>query len=485
MRAKKCSNKSSNPQNQRGVALLILLLIFGAGAMYVLLRGLNQSNLQIERDKITERALAQAKEALIGYAVSRPLVASASIRPGELPCPDMINDGNTWNSHFNSGCSNAVDRLGRLPLKALGLQDLRDGYGERLWYAISNNFKNNPRQIGLPLNSNTNGTIAIKDASGQTIYGDTLRNGVIAVIFAPGAPITRQGATATQDRGCGTDAKCIAEKICTASPSTSSFNTPLCNPANYLESALGNDNAIFSEATISTPSTTGFIQGKVIEATSGNTILNDRFVVITYEDLMPKIEKRVLAEVRDCLIDYANNNSGRYPWPVPIANLTFSTLITGVAGTFFGRLPDPFFMATVASSGASPMTDNWSSCNIGSSYPLTAGGTVTGWWGRNKWYETIFYGFASSYQPAPSPAIPCSACITINTPSPSLILNGKSLVIIAGGRTSETQLFNTDPLKKTLPNYYFELDNATPFDGVFFQGPITSSLNDQVIFSPQ
>jgi hypothetical protein len=473
------SFKSISYNKQRGIALLILLLVLGSGALYGLLRTLNQNSIQMERDKKTTEALALAKEALIGYAVSRPLISDSTIRPGELPCPDMINDGRTTNSRSGNSCSLIIDRLGRLPWKELGLPDLRDGYGERLWYAVSNNYKNRP-QI-LPLNSNTNGTISIKNSLDQITYGNTLRNGVIAVIIAPGAPITRKGAASAQYRGCGTDTKCLTEKICTASAATPSSNTPLCSPANYLDSALGNDNALLSEATSSSSSLTGFIQGNIVDSTTGNTIVNDRFVVITYEDLMPRVERRVAAELLQCLLSYAALNDGRYPWPVPISNLSFSPDVHGVPGTIFGRVPDEDFIATEISSAGS-MKKIWHNCDaLGSSY-IDTGGAGSGWWSRNKWYETIFYGFAPSYQPSPSISPPCTACISINTPTSSI--NGKPLVVIASGRTNEVQLANPDPLKKTRPDYYLELNNATPFDNNFFQGPRTANFNDQVLFSP-
>ena len=142
------------------------------GAATILVSSFSKATLQIERDKKTAEALAQAKEALIGYAINVQFPNSNSCyntfthinncpRPGELPCPDTNNDGSA------DSCSNQSDRLGRLPWKTLGLPDLRDGSGERLWYAVSNNFKNNPRgncytagSSGC-LNSDTMGTISV------------------------------------------------------------------------------------------------------------------------------------------------------------------------------------------------------------------------------------------------------------------------------------------------------------------------------------
>ncbi|MGH8119764.1 MAG: hypothetical protein ACRESK_04025, partial [Gammaproteobacteria bacterium] len=43
----------------------------------------------------TESALNQAREALIGYAVSYPDKINPDYGPGYLPCPDRNNDGAT------------------------------------------------------------------------------------------------------------------------------------------------------------------------------------------------------------------------------------------------------------------------------------------------------------------------------------------------------------------------------------------------------
>ena len=62
----------------------------------------------------------------------------------------------------------------------------------------------------------------------------------------------------------------------------------------------------------------GFIRG-VIRDAGGNAIVNDRLIVITYQDLMPALQSRVAKEVLNCLAAYAANpqNNGRYPWAAP------------------------------------------------------------------------------------------------------------------------------------------------------------------------
>ena len=56
--------------------------------------------------------------------------AIGASRLGDLPCPDRDDDGD---ADAVPGCDTAALALGRLPWKTLGLPDLRDGDGERLW----------------------------------------------------------------------------------------------------------------------------------------------------------------------------------------------------------------------------------------------------------------------------------------------------------------------------------------------------------------
>jgi hypothetical protein len=135
--------QSASPTTQRGAVVLLLLLIIAVStAAYFLMKNLNNNTVNIERDKITNAALVQARDALIGRAVSD------SNRPGELPCPDVDNNGMSASS---TSCT--IPIVGRLPWKTLDLPDLRDGYGERLWYALSNNF--HATGSTTPLNTTT------------------------------------------------------------------------------------------------------------------------------------------------------------------------------------------------------------------------------------------------------------------------------------------------------------------------------------------
>ncbi len=268
MRAKKISTNLSYKKHQRGMALLLLLLVFGSGALYLLLSSLNQNSLQTERNQKTAEALALAKQALIGSAVSMQLLTgTSSTRPGDLPCPDLNNDGSSEASCGSASGGSQSTRLGRLPWKRLDLPDLRDGYGERLWYAVSNNFKNSTRHE--PLNSNTFGTITVRDAAGNITHNGSDATGAIAVIFAPGPPISRLGVPQLR-----------------AGPGVN-------DPRNYLDSANGEDNADFVDGTLN-----GFIQRDTNP--TNNITMNDQLSIISHQDLIPLINKRVKGELSLC-----------------------------------------------------------------------------------------------------------------------------------------------------------------------------------------
>lgn len=155
----------SSIRHQHGVALVLLLLLVSVGALTVFVSGLNRATQQLERDRATSDVLARAKESLIGRAMTD------DNRPGSLPCPDANDDGVA-----ETTC--ATQLVGRFPWKTLKTGDLRDGAGERLWYELSANYRD--QVSSEPLNSNTTGTLD--------------GGGVAAKIYAPG-PVT-----ATQDR---------------------------------------------------------------------------------------------------------------------------------------------------------------------------------------------------------------------------------------------------------------------------------------------
>jgi len=254
-------------RGQRGAVLLIILVLLLVGIAAVLINSLTAAGAKNARQAKTSAALAQAKDALLGYA------ASDLNRPGELPCPDFDNDGMITLADYSG--SNCQSLIGRLPWKTLGLPDLRDGSGEHLWYAISDTFHANGSAV---INSNTKGTLLVYGPDGLTLQTQAGYSAV-AVIFSPGSPLASQTRnTAAQQN----------------------------DAANYLDIANSRNNASAS--------------GPFIAGTQSATF-NDQLLLITTQDLIPLLEERVAGEVKKALTDYYTAY-GYYPWADDILAIT-------------------------------------------------------------------------------------------------------------------------------------------------------------------
>lgn len=126
--------------------LIAVLALVGMLGIFFLVNGLSAASIQQQRDAATANALAQAKAALIGFAISQTPVSSA----GGLPLPDLGSSRNNNIGCTSEGCNAGnfsgntknLTVIGRLPWRKLGLPPLRDGYGECLWYAVSGSFQN-------------------------------------------------------------------------------------------------------------------------------------------------------------------------------------------------------------------------------------------------------------------------------------------------------------------------------------------------------
>lgn len=261
---------------QCGAVLMVMLVIMIIGAVTIFVMSLNSSALQIERDKITADALAKAKDALIGRAVAD------GTSPGSLPCPDTNNDGSA-ESTVTPTPGNCPSYIGRLPWKTLGLSDdLRDGYGERLWYALSPNFRD--YVTSNPINSNSQGNL--------TVSGATTASNVIAIVFAPGAVVSGQSRSPTNMISCTTSGTSVTENLCAT---------------NYLEGSNANLN------TATSPNLS-------YQTAAASSTFNDRLLPIMASDLIPVVEARVAKELSNAFASYLLANGNKYPYPVNFPN---------------------------------------------------------------------------------------------------------------------------------------------------------------------
>ncbi|MGE5028236.1 MAG: hypothetical protein ACM3JK_07155 [Betaproteobacteria bacterium] len=343
-----------SPRHQHGAALLIILAIIGLGAAFMLVSALNKANLQSERDKATAAALAQAKEALIGWSLSRN-DGPTNPRPGELPCPDTNAPG-TANYGTQAGSCTA-GAIGRLPWRTLGIEEPKDGYGETLWYAIAGSFRKRPANDN-PINSDTRASLLVYAPDGITLATPAGYEAA-AIIFSPGP------ALGAQARG-------------TAAEQTAA--------ANYLDSAAPPDIAIArNNANINGP----FVQGNIRDA-NGNLLVNDHLLFITARELISAVEKRVASELKILLNNYYLANGNRYPHPAAYNDP--NCLDVGSAGYFTACPSDP------------------SQCR--GRVPEAALSSVPGWFSYNLWGQVIYYGVGTNYLASAPPN--CSPTLTVN-----------------------------------------------------------------------
>jgi hypothetical protein len=320
------------------------------------------------RARATERALAEAREALVAYAADRAI--NTVVGPGYLPCPDLDNDGWAESTCGSlSGDSGQDERLGRLPWKTLGLPDLRDGDGERLWYAVSTKYKGllNCAASAACVDMSPDvalGTITVRESTGAIVHDATIvepyravEGGAAAVVIAPGAPlmrVERAGARGRmQSRLCGTG-DCDERGRCLTDPPR---RAATCDPANYLDAAPAarfgwEDNANFVDRAAN-----GFIQGPVA-LSDGRIAVNDRIAAIGYRDVMPRMMRRVALEAAACLRAHAGV-AGSYPAPVPLCaqSAVGAASWSGVDDARFGRIADQAW--NEACNLAAPASQSW------------------------------------------------------------------------------------------------------------------------------
>ena len=197
-------SRTAYPQKQTGVALLAFILILLVASSAMLLHRLSaETTNPWERAANDIAILNEAKQALIAFAVHYPfsvknppdlddwLTSTSENRkgPGRLPCPNLKYEGINFPSCSFGGNNTNV---GWLPWEGIGVSELRDTAGQRLWYSInnSNRFIQNRLNANTPNPDQNNGLgdyLSIVDTNGNTIAED-----IVAVVIAPGPPLPGQ-----------------------------------------------------------------------------------------------------------------------------------------------------------------------------------------------------------------------------------------------------------------------------------------------------
>ncbi|MFZ2854471.1 MAG: hypothetical protein WAZ34_10230 [Rhodocyclaceae bacterium] len=203
---------------QRGAALLLFLAGILLATTYAVISQLSAPQQENARQTSTSAALAEAKDALLGFALSYR-EGHTNQGFGFLPCPDTNNDGQ---AEANCGLAD-VSVAARLPWQTLGLSPLRDGNNECLWYAVSGSAKDNPKTAAF--NWDTPGQFIVQDAAGTAMAGATAHDRPLAVILAPGFVLGTQShasAGSTECRGSNAMSDYLEEASVSADASATS-----------------------------------------------------------------------------------------------------------------------------------------------------------------------------------------------------------------------------------------------------------------------
>jgi hypothetical protein len=210
---------------QRGAALILFVTVLILGVAWYTVGALGKAPIaNAEREVKTGLALRAGKQALLAH-VAQQAARSTTAQPGRMPCPESLNLTNVGQA--SSACSNVAASVGRLPWRTLGIDQLRDGDGEPLWYVLSPGFRT------APINFGTTGQLTYNGAG----------NAAVALIIAPGRAL-RSG-------GCNTTDQLAA---------VNRYDAPLV-PANFLE--CGNETANYAN-----PGTSQWTNDRVISITA-------------------------------------------------------------------------------------------------------------------------------------------------------------------------------------------------------------------------
>jgi hypothetical protein len=333
---------------QRGLALILLLVVVVLAFTYVLMSRLPLATHQTAtKREFNARVLNQAKQALIGKMVID--AAGTDDNPGRLRCPEGFN--NIGTDQEGVAAPDPGDptcaRVGRLPWRTLGVDKLVDADAEPLWYAVSPGWSLQNTGTLLDINSDKRGQM--------TVDGLGPPNDVVALIIAPGRPMTVQAAPG-----------------CTARTQARAAPAPTINAADYIE--------CFNAAT------------PAFSTIGPSASFNDQVLAVTTADLIPPLEaaiqQRMQREIAPVLRTvYSSAAWGQaagnpvYPFAARFDNPDPGSGNSYQAndGRYQGLLPFNCSEAGCASDARySPAFVNWTTSGGGPSISVTGPGLVAG-----------------------------------------------------------------------------------------------------------
>ena len=181
-------NPPRNSPRQYGAAMLIMVLIMILGLIALFAFRMDRKGPELDADRKTAQALAQAKEALLGRAASNS-------DAGSLPCANTDNTG-VANTTTGGGGITCVTRFGWFPWKTLGIGNIVDGSASYLWYMLASGYVDKGSYSPPPYAKTltvTVITVTIDPISlSETVVSTAVLTNIAAVIIAPGVPLNGQ-----------------------------------------------------------------------------------------------------------------------------------------------------------------------------------------------------------------------------------------------------------------------------------------------------
>lgn len=167
---------------QRGAALLTLLLIAVVATAAVLLSAFSANGVVRVREQRTYALLAQASEALIGFAATH----------GRLPRPSQPPGANGTGGdgrERTAPCTSDADCTGTLPWQDLGLP-AEDSWGHRLRYSVTPVYTTAPLARTAAIATKR---VLARDANGKPFFVVGQESCSLAAQCAPAVVFSRGG----------------------------------------------------------------------------------------------------------------------------------------------------------------------------------------------------------------------------------------------------------------------------------------------------
>ena len=453
-------------------------MIIITAASFLLLKAVKTSPAAL--DKTTAAALAEAKEALIGYASTYRDDGHPNEVFGYLPMPDLgtsrnngpLGEGNAA-ANFTGNTKN-MTVIGRLPWRKLGIPALRDSQGECLWYAVSGSFQNASKANVLNWDSlghfevySSNGT----PAGTVSTTGTNSSQRPVAIVFSAGVALPGQNRQASTT---DTVTECSGNYDARNYLDSFSADASINNIVNYFAGTANNatgyaysltnsaDGSQLSAVALASPKK--IISGDI--TTSVGKIVNDKILVITADDIFKRIKLR-----SDFAIDVNDLLSST---PIsPGSTITLTSYLNSQA---------PLSLPT-RTPGTTGSDDVYNMCK---SIPYK-----TNCWDKltprqqnflTNWHDNLFYtNLASPTQ------ITIDGVLTVNPCNAVLIFGGERTVRTVAPLVAQTRAVSTEKSDATM---YLEGGNATSFpngtaySGNSFYNAATPAADIAVCISP-